>query len=152
MSKTKPENTAASEPKPKTPRRRKTPAPAQPPEIATVLQAAHDKKASDVVLLDLRHADGFTDFFVICSGQSNRQIKAIADGIEEQLRKEHGLKPSHVEGYARAEWILLDYFDFIVHVFHPETREFYGLERLWGSAERTEVPAPEPAPHAARAR
>ncbi len=137
MSKTKPE------------RKRKTGATARPKEIATVVEAALDRKATEIVILDLRKADGFTDFFVICSGQNSRQIKAIADAIEEQLRKEHALKPSHVEGYDRGEWVLLDYFDFVIHVFHPETRAFYGLERLWGSAERTEVPAAEaPAAHA----
>ena len=134
---------------PKTERKRKTAAPAAPPpEVADAIDAAVDRQAADVVLLDLRKADGFTDFFVIASGRTVRQTRAIADAVEERLRKQHGLKPSHVEGYARAEWILLDYFDFVVHVFHPDTRAFYGLERLWGSAERTEVGAEAPPPHA----
>jgi ribosome-associated protein len=85
----------------------------------------------------LRKAAGFTDFFVICSGTNPRQIRAIADAITEALGAE-GVKPAHVEGYGRSEWILLDYFDFIVHIFAPETRVFYDLERLWGDAERIE--------------
>ena len=88
-------------------------------------------------MLDLRKAGGFTDYFVICSGGNPRQIRAIADGVMEALADE-GVKPAHVEGYDRSEWVLLDYFDFIVHVFAPETRLFYGLERLWGNAERIE--------------
>ena len=89
-------------------------------------------------VLDLRKAAGFTDFFLICSGGNSRQIRAIADGISEALAAE-GVKPAHIEGYDRSEWILLDYFDFIVHVFAKETRVFYGLERLWGNAEPVEV-------------
>ena len=98
------------------------------------IRAAEDKKAIDLVVLDLRKAAGFTDFFVICSGTNARQIRAIADGVMEALAAD-GAKPAHVEGYDRSEWILLDYFDFIVHVFAPETRLFYGLERLWGNAD-----------------
>ena len=93
-----------------------------------------------MVVLDLRKAAGFTDFFIIASGTNSRQVRAIADAVMETLASE-GVKPAHVEGYDRSEWILLDYFDFIVHVFAPETRVFYGLERLWGSAERIEVAA-----------
>lgn len=99
------------------------------------MRAAADKKADDLVVLDLRKAAGFTDYFVICTGQNARQIKAIADAVEEALAHGH-VKPAHVEGYSHAEWVLLDYFDFIVHVFAPETRTFYGLERLWGNAEQ----------------
>ena len=86
-------------------------------------------------MLDLRKAAGFTDFFVICSGTNPRQIRAIADAVMEALAAKAS-KPAHVEGYDRSEWVLLDYFDFIVHVFAPETRTFYGLERLWGNAEQ----------------
>ena len=86
-------------------------------------------------MLDLRKAAGFTDYFLICSGTNPRQMRAIADAVIESLAAD-GAKPAHVEGYDRSEWILLDYFDFIVHVFAPETRMFYGLERLWGNAER----------------
>jgi ribosome-associated protein len=109
-----------------------------PREVDLAIRAAEDKKASDVVVLDLRKAAGFTDFFVICSGTNPRQIRAIADAVTEALAA-HGARPAHVEGYGRSEWILLDYFDFIVHVFAPETRVFYGLERLWGNAERVEA-------------
>jgi ribosome-associated protein len=111
-----------------------------PREIALAARAADDKRAHDLLVLDLRKAAGFTDYFLICSGQNVRQIRAIADAITETLAS-HGSKPAHVEGYERAEWVLIDYFDFIVHVFAPETRLFYGLERLWGNAERIEVPA-----------
>ena len=109
-----------------------------PKQIALAVQAADDKKATDIVVLDLRKASGFTDYFVICSGSNSRQIRAIADAVVDALGAE-GEKPSHVEGNDRSEWILLDYFDFIVHVFAQETRAFYGLERLWGNAERTEI-------------
>ena len=112
-----------------------------PSEITRAIAAADDKKAVDIVLLDLRKAAGFADYFLICSGGNPRQIRAIADAVMEALVSD-GAKPAHVEGYKHSEWILLDYFDFIVHVFAPETRLFYGLERLWGNAERVEIPAP----------
>ena len=108
-----------------------------PHQIELAIRAAEDKKAEDMVVLDLRKAAGFTDFFIICSGTNPRQIRAIADATIEALRAE-SVKPAHVEGYERSEWVLLDYFDFIVHIFAPETRVFYGLERLWGNAERIE--------------
>jgi len=111
-----------------------------PTQIDHAVHAAEDKKALDLVVLDLRKASGFTDFFVIASGGNTRQVRAIADAVMETLADE-GVKPAHVEGYDRSEWILLDYFDFIVHVFAPETRMFYGLERLWGSAEPIEIPS-----------
>jgi ribosome-associated protein len=110
-----------------------------PSDVASAVRAADAKKATDVVVLDLRTADGFTDFFVIATAQNQRQIKAVADAIEEAVRVEHHRKPAHVEGYGRAEWVLLDYFDFVVHVFTPETRTFYGLERLWGSAASVDL-------------
>jgi ribosome-associated protein len=108
-----------------------------PKQIDAVVSAAEDKKALDLVVLDLRKAGGFTDYFVLASGSNPRQIRAIADGIMAALAAD-GVKPAHVEGYERSEWILIDYFDFIVHVFSPGTRLFYGLERLWGSAEQIE--------------
>lgn len=111
-----------------------------PQQMDLAVRAAEEKKAADLVVLDLRKAAGFTDFFLIGSGSNPRQIRAIADAVMEALA-EVGAKPNHVEGYDRSEWVLLDYFDFIVHVFAPETRLFYGLERLWGSAERIDVPA-----------
>jgi ribosome-associated protein len=107
-------------------------------DIARAVRAALDKKARDIVVLDLRHTPAFTDFFLICSGQNARQGQAIADSIEESFKAQK-IRPSHVEGYDRAEWILMDYFSFIVHVFTPHTRAFYSLERLWGDAERITV-------------
>jgi ribosome-associated protein len=111
-----------------------------PRQVEAAIRAAEDKKAIDLVVLDLKEAAGFTDYFVICSGTNPRQIRTIADAIVEALSA-LGVKPAHVEGYGQSEWILLDYFDFIVHIFGPETRAFYGLERLWGSARRVEIPA-----------
>lgn len=109
-----------------------------PKQIELAVRAAEDKKAVDLTVLDLRKAAGFTDYFVLASGNNARQVRAIADAVIDALSA-GGAKPAHVEGYDRSEWILLDYFDFIVHVFAPETRMFYGLERLWGNAERVEV-------------
>jgi ribosome-associated protein len=106
-----------------------------PADITRTVRAALDKKATNVVVLDLRHTPAFTDFFVLCSGHNSRQVKAIADSVKDSLQ-EAGVRPAHVEGYDRAEWILMDCFTFIVHVFAPHTRDFYGLERLWGDAER----------------
>ena len=113
-------------------------------EVTQAVAAALDKKALDVVVLDLRHTPAFTDFFLLCSGQNTRQVHAIPDAIEEALRAAK-IKPAHVEGYKRGEWILMDFFTFIVHVFTPQTRDFYSLERLWGDAERIEV-SDEPPP------
>jgi len=109
-----------------------------PGDVGRAVRAALDRKASDVVLLDLRNTPAFTDFFVLCSGQSTRQVKAIADAVEDALRATK-VRPSHMEGYDRAEWILMDYFTFVMHVFTPQTRAFYSLERLWGDAERIEI-------------
>lgn len=120
----------------KTERRRK--AARFPADVAQAIAAASEKQARDLVVLDLREAGGFTDYFVICSGGNPRQSRAIADRIREVL-SEAGTKPAHVEGYDQSEWILLDYFDFIVHIFGPETRAFYGLERLWGNAEYIKI-------------
>jgi ribosome-associated protein len=111
-----------------------------PKQVELAVRAAEDKQARDITILDLRNANGFTDYFVICSGNNARQIHAIADAVTDVLA-EAGAKPAHVEGYDRSEWVLVDYFDFIVHVFSPDTRAFYGLERLWGTAERVEIAA-----------
>src|SRR5438445_9519725 len=105
----------------KTDKRRKSPR--LPAQIDRAIAAADDKKAVDLVVLDLRKAAGFTDFFLICTGGNTRQIRAIADAVTEALAAED-VKPAHVEGYNRSEWILIDYFDFIVHIFAPETRLF----------------------------
>ena len=108
-----------------------------PERLATTAAAyAADKKGSDIVVLDLREVAGYTDFFVIVSGTSDRQAKAIHDGIHQGLKKHEGLLPRRVEGLGEARWILMDYLDVVVHVFTPETRGFYALEKLWG-----EVPA-----------
>ena len=107
---------------------------ALPKQVTQAVAAALDKQAHALTILDLKKAAGFTDYFVICTGNNSRQVKAIADHVRDTLA-EDGVKPAHVEGNDRSEWILLDYFDFIVHIFAPETRTFYDLERLWGSAE-----------------
>ena len=103
-------------------------------------QAAESKKAVDVRVLDLRDISSFTDYFVICTATNIRQSQAIADEVELQLRKQ-GVYPLGVEGYERADWILLDYGDFIVHIFSEAARTFYDLERLWRAARQIEVPA-----------
>jgi ribosome-associated protein len=113
-------------------------APKLPRPVATAVRAARDKKAHDVIVLDLRNAGGFTDYFVICTGNNARQITAIADSVRETLKSELDERPALTEGVDRSEWILLDYFNFVVHVFSRECRSFYGLERLWGNAERHE--------------
>src|SRR5512139_1081881 len=97
-----------------------------PEDVLAAIEAARSKKADDVTLLDLRKAGAFTDFFIICTGQNPRQVQAIADAVEMAL-KARGTRPSHVEGYERGEWVLLDYFDVIVHVFSGHARMFYGL-------------------------
>lgn len=117
--------------------------------IGLIARYALDKKAQDVVALDLRGAAGFTDAFVICSGTSDRQAKAIHDAIHYGLKKEHGLLPRRVEGLPEARWILMDYVDVVVHVFTPETRDFYRLETLWGDVPRRDFeagPDGDPAP------
>ncbi len=114
-----------------------------PSQVQRAIDAAQDRKAVDIVVLDLRPAEGFTDYFVIMTGQNTRQIQAISDAIQDSLDLK-GVKPAHIEGGDRAGWILLDYFDFIVHIFSPDTRAFYSLERLWGSADRIEIAEPIP--------
>jgi len=109
-----------------------------PKAVLGAVHAALDRKAEDVVVLDLRNADGFTDFFIICTGGNPRQITAIADAVRETLKRDFGERPALAEGIDRSEWILLDYFNFVVHVFSRDCRAFYGLERLWGNAERHE--------------
>ena len=132
--------TKAAKPGRATGARKATRTPRLPTSVAGAVNAALDKKAFDIVVLDLRKAGGFTDYFVICTGNNARQIRAIADAVEETLRKEFGERPTLAEGVEKSEWILLDYFNFVVHIFSPECRAFYGLERLWGTAERIEFP------------
>jgi ribosome-associated protein len=109
-----------------------------PGAVQSAVRAALGKKAEDVVVLDLRETADFTDYFVLISGGNQRQLVAIVDAVLETLRAA-GLRPSHLEGYPRGEWMLLDFADFVVHVFTPRTRSFYDLERLWGGARRIEV-------------
>ena len=114
------------------------------------IEAAQDKKAEDLVVLDLRGLSDITDFFVICHGSSERQVLAITDAIEERLGRNSAIHPNHVEGRKVGEWVLMDYFDFIVHIFVENKRAFYRLERLWGDAPRPELP-PSPDPSSAGA-
>ena len=105
-------------------------------QVAATLQACEQKKAADITVLEMeKHAGAFTDYFVICSGSNPRQIQAIADDIRERLQA-MALGPKSVEGYALAEWVLMDYVDFVVHIFSENARRFYDLERLWKSAKR----------------
>jgi len=109
------------------------------------VKACLDKKATDPVLLDLRELEAVSDFFVVVSAASEVQVKAVADFVEEQLREDSGAKPWHVEGLDGRRWVLLDYEDVVVHVFHEKTREYYLLERLWGDAKRIEIADDRPA-------
>ena len=128
---------ATSAKAPAAPRKKKA-AGGMPDEVRRAIDAALDKKAQDLIVLDLRHTPAFTDFFVVCTGLNGRQVKAIADSVEASL-KAAGIRPAHMEGYDRADWVLMDFFTFIVHVFTPQTRAFYALERLWGDAERIAI-------------
>lgn len=103
---------------------------------AIAAQGMEEKKGIDIVIMDLRKLrSSFSDFFVICHGTSDRQVQAIADGVEEEIRKATGEKPLHREGSEQAEWVLLDYVNVVVHIFQEEKRSFYGIEELWGDAE-----------------
>jgi ribosome-associated protein len=104
-----------------------------------IAEIASDKKATDIRILDLRGVVGYTDYFVICSGNTERQTKAIHDGIHAVLKKEHGLLPRRVEGEREARWVLMDYLDCVVHIFTPEARAYYRLEQLWGEAPGREI-------------
>ncbi|SRR6266567_6161549 len=108
------------------------------PSVREAVQAAQDRKAVDLHVLDLKGICSFTDFFLICSGTSSRHMQAICDAIRERLDRSRIL-PAHVEGYGQADWILLDYVDFVVHIFSEEARHFYDLERLWRKAPKLQV-------------
>lgn len=95
---------------------------------------AEDKKAIDIKILDLREITSMTDYFIICTGEVNDHVKAIVKSIEKGLIADEGFKAWHIEGYNTQNWVVMDYFDFIVHVFNPETREYYNLEKLWAGA------------------
>ena len=109
-------------------------------EVKLAIASASEKKAFDTVALDLREVTSFAEFFVIVSGSNQRQVQAISDEINEQLKKQLQVRPIRIEGYNSAEWILLDYGDFIVHIFEQKAREFYDLERLWRDAKKVELP------------
>ena len=107
-------------------------------QVAAVIQACLEKKAEELSILEMEKGSGaFTDYFVLCSGTNPRQVQAIADEVELRL-KGAGIRPNNVEGYKQAEWVLIDYVDFVVHVFSEKARRFYDLERLWKSAKRLE--------------
>ena len=107
-------------------------------QVSEAIRACLEKKAEEIIVLELEKGSGaFTDYFLLCSGTNPRQVQAIADEVELRL-KGSGLRPTHIEGYRQAEWVLLDYVDFVVHIFSEKARKFYDLERLWKSARRME--------------
>jgi len=108
--------------------------------LRLAIRCAADKKAVNIVGLDLRDIASFTEHFIIASGTNQRQVQAIADEIGERLKKELGLRAVRVEGYSTGEWVLLDYGDFVFHIFNETSREFYDLERLWRDARKIEIP------------
>jgi len=109
-----------------------------PSEVRRAGELALERKASDVVLLDLRGISSATDFFLVASGTSDIHVRAIAEHVIDELKKE-GSRPGHVEGKEAGRWVLIDYINFVVHVFHPSARSFYQLETLWGDAERSDL-------------
>jgi ribosome-associated protein len=121
--------------------------------LITALKAMDDKKAVDLAVMDIASVAAFADYFLLCSGDSSRQMQAIADAVEAAMAAQ-GYRPAHIEGYANAEWILLDYLDLVVHIFSKKARAYYDLERLWRDAKSLDVagileqavPGAEPAP------
>lgn len=111
-----------------------------PTEVRRAAELAIDRKGHDVLVLDLRGISSATDYFVIAGGTSDVQVRAIAEHVVDELKKD-GVRPQHTEGVQQGRWALLDYVDFVVHVFHPQARNFYQLERLWGDAPRWEAPS-----------
>ncbi len=109
-------------------------------EVKLAIRLASEKKAFDIVALDLREVTSFAEFFVIASGANQRQVQAISDEINEQLKKQLQARLIRIEGYASGEWVLLDYGDFIIHIFEQKAREFYDLERLWRDAKKVKIP------------
>ena len=108
--------------------------------VKLAVECASEKKAFGIVALDLREIASFTEFFIICSGSNSRQVQAISDEINERLKKDLSARAVRIEGYRGAEWVLLDYGDFVVHIFEKEARDFYDLERLWRDAKKVELP------------
>lgn len=120
-------------------------------QVVLAIQACEEKKAEDLTILELEKDSGaFTDYFVVCSGSNPRQVQAISDEVETRLEKT-GVRATHIEGYRQAEWILIDYVDFVVHVFSEKARKYYELERLWKSAKRLELSELKPKPRAKKA-
>jgi ribosome-associated protein len=111
------------------------------PSWLIAVRAAESKKATDIKVLDLTGITSFADYFVICTGGNQRQIQAISDEVNLQVKHQAGELPVSVEGYTQAEWVLADYGDLLVHIFSPQSREYYGLERLWRNAKPVEIPA-----------
>lgn len=107
--------------------------------MQAIVSYASDRKAHDIVELDMREVAGYTDWFVICTGNSDRQVKAIHDAILQGCKRDHGLLPRRVDGVAQAQWVLMDYLDVVVHIFTPQTRDFYRLEQLWGEAPAARI-------------
>ena len=107
-------------------------------KLKIALKAVDDKQAQDIVVLDISGIAAFASYFLLCSGDSSRQIQAIVDEVELKLREEK-IRPTHIEGYRNAEWVLMDYLDFVVHVFSKKARAYYDLERLWRDGKRLEV-------------
>ena len=114
------------------------PRPSAPHALRVAAEAALSKKAADLTVLDLRDLDGVCDYFLLCSAASEVQVKAVAEAVEEKLR-EHGHRAWHVEGREAHRWVLLDFVEFVVHVFHHKTREYYMLDRLWGDARSVDL-------------
>lgn len=119
-----------------------------PAEVARAAELAMDRKAKELVALDLRGISSATDYFLLGSGTSDVQVRSIAEHIIEEMKKE-GVRPGHVEGLEGGRWVLIDYIDFVVHVFHPEARSFYQLEGLWGDARRLDLEDQPPTPRRA---
>jgi ribosome-associated protein len=111
--------------------------------LNTVYEILDGKKAMDIRILDVSKVCSFTDFFVICSGANQKHIQTLSEEVEEKLKKQAGLTPSHVEGSSHAEWVLMDYFDMVIHIMSLEAREFYELERLWADGVELEIPNPK---------
>lgn len=109
--------------------------------LKKVCEAVEGKKGHDIAVLDVRDIASFTSYLVICDGRNQRQIQAICDSVVAKLKREDGLKPSHIEGYREAGWVLIDYLDFVVHIFSPEARNFYRLDKLWSDGVRLEPQA-----------
>ena len=109
--------------------------------VKTVCEAIEEKKGTEIVILEISKISSFADYFIICNGFNQRQNQAICDAIRESLKRKDHSVPGHVEGYRDADWILLDYLDYVVHIFSPEAREFYKLERLWNDGELVNVEA-----------